>query len=225
MKQLRATPSLPIAPVESWSFDTDGVRPFSNRSSDAAMRDMNICSAVVGLIFWQGPAAILWAIAFLIIDAVDRVLGRWTRTHISKEVFKGEPSIAHCNATSKIVFEVLAVRVRAAVNYAGPYAIFGRMCSAMSTLRYLVSVNQLIAMNAAARRCFSTFQILCPSGFFASAVAFANPHGTALRVVEGSAMQRCEKAKSLAGKVDWFSHKHSLLRGAIAKAHLSGSAV
>lgn len=79
-----------------------------------------------------GPAAVLWRIAEIIIDAVDGVFRRGARPHIGIEVLEGiQPSLADRDAHRAIFREPCRRFSRTAVDGVSPDSIFPALRQAM----------------------------------------------------------------------------------------------
>lgn len=212
-----------VTAVQGPVVDPDPARPLGKGEALAVMRHIDADAPIRMLDMWKRPAAVLRRVIAIVVDAVNGVFAAWARSHVSKEVFKRSPALADRNAARLVVAEVLAVRVRGAIKDAGPNTVLGGFAHAVRALGSAVSLCKLLFADAATGRREAAFKVLRPRGFLAAAVASAYPHGAALRIVEGRAMQCGEKAEALASQVKWFGHKHSLVRRAIGAAHLNGA--
>lgn len=89
-----------------------------------------------------GPATILRLVVAAVVDAIDRVAGRWTPAHVGNEVLVVEPAVAYGNTAPAIVGIPLVSRVGAALQHATPRAIFGRPCPVVPARVAVASVRR-----------------------------------------------------------------------------------
>lgn len=84
-------------------------------------------TCVAGLLFCACPAAVVWRIWSIIVNAVKLVVRRGLRSQIFVEVYKGlAPEIAHRYPSGTITRVVGRVGVVAALQHAGPSSVFWR---------------------------------------------------------------------------------------------------
>ena len=81
-------------------------------------------SAIVILLFWKRPSAILGRIWTVVVSAINPMLRRWLAAHVSEEVFERIPAVAHCDASPAIVRELFVASIIAALLHCFPSAIF-----------------------------------------------------------------------------------------------------
>jgi len=80
------------------------------------------------------PSAIGWFVIAIVIDAVDRMLRRWSLTHIGKECRVGvAPSLANTDAAPAPETVAFGSRIRAALDHLGPAIVFGCAFSHVAT--------------------------------------------------------------------------------------------
>lgn len=78
------------------------------------------------LFFARRPADIAGFVALVVLDAVKAigaafaVSTRWPLAYIGGKILELQPTLAHCDATSAIVFKALVFRVAAAVQHRAP---------------------------------------------------------------------------------------------------------
>lgn len=85
-------------------WNASGTRPICNRLCDALVSNKMVTSGVVSLLCFGCPAAILWRIRTIVVDAFDGVLRRGAWPHVGIE--SGEritPTVAHDNAATTIM--------------------------------------------------------------------------------------------------------------------------
>ena len=90
-------------------------------------------SAPIFVLFLKGgPAAVLGAITFGVVDAINRMPRRRTLTHIIEICDKGIlPTLANRNATASIVNVGRAVGIITALNHTAPNSILARFTHPM----------------------------------------------------------------------------------------------
>lgn len=169
---------------------------------------------VVALLFHGGPSAIFRRVSGIIVFAINRMLGRWARAHVSVEIHEQQPSVAYGNTATLVVFEVFRLRILATVDQPGPYVVFRTSSHAMRRLCRTVPQGKLLPSDAAAGLRFTARYVCGPRGLFPAAIACAHPHRAALLSVKRSALYYRQKAEALACDIDWFGHMHTLVRGA-----------
>ncbi len=100
------------------------VRPICKWSRHAIVSYQPSPSRVPALLRFGGPAAVFRRIAFVVVDAVNRVLLGWGFTHVRQKRLKViKPSVAHRDASATVVMESGIARVVATSFHAAPSAI------------------------------------------------------------------------------------------------------
>lgn len=85
-----------------------------------------IPSPVHRLLAWRRPPAVAGFVVAIVVDAIDRMIGR-TRTHVREEGFvRFRPAFAHGNPASTVPRIALGRRSAAAIEQRAPDAIFTR---------------------------------------------------------------------------------------------------
>lgn len=87
---------------------TEGFTPKRKKAADAA---------IALLFFARCPLAVLWRVAFVIVNAFNRVFWRRLLSHISKKIGRIFPPIANGDTAPAILSIGAAFGVRASLNY------------------------------------------------------------------------------------------------------------
>ena len=122
--------------------------PLCYRHALSPQRKNAAFSSVSGLFLSAGPAAVLRRVAFLIVDAVNRMLRGGTPTHIFKERLEGiSPALTHRNAAAAVSAVAAIVLIVTTLNHTNPNPILGAF------------VHPVFDPKAAAASSMSTVQI------------------------------------------------------------------
>lgn len=164
---------------------------------------------VQNLLSARSPSAVVRRIRAVVVDAVDRMVLRWPRTHVGKKVSERvAPTFADENASASVVGIGDVVPVVAASVHGHPRQMFRRVCQ---TVRSRGANKSLAPKAATTPRSLSEFCSpdlgLCPT------IALAQPEQLA---VDRSAAQRNESAEALSGYVFSRTHLSILPRGSYA---------
>ncbi len=111
------------APLKRVGGKSHFSRPHSQSHGAAAVFKNAIVAFVVSLLLRGCPAAIIGLVMALVIQALHRVPGGLSWTHVRQEVLKFHPSFANRYASFPIFGEGSVVRVLAAVLHAAPNAV------------------------------------------------------------------------------------------------------
>ena len=168
---------------ERVSRDDKAFGPFRHSERDAFHSKENVSTAIASLFAISGPAAIAWRVVAIIIDSVNRVCWRWTRTHVRKEVYEATPSLADLDAAPAVVLIAARRRLVAAFKHRNPRFILrcrefsSRTIAALSmygVVSIALSCNFRI-QTATALRCMPS-QVSGVNNFLSAALAAAFPH-------------------------------------------------
>lgn len=115
---------------------------------------------VSGLLGPCGPAAVLWAVGSVVVDAIYGVFGRWSATHVGYEGFvRVIPALADFNTASAVIRISNVLRVMATGLHAFPDLVFGSpltspslsVCSGCNSGKRAVSPDASTALGPARR--------------------------------------------------------------------------
>lgn len=205
MEKIITPDAFAIAPVHGRAGHAHFVGPFGQRHGAAIVFMVKVAATICALVLGHAPNAVFWTVRAIVVNALNRVPGRWTLAHVIDEVFKGQPTLAHGNASRAVVLEVLGSRICAAVDHAGPNLMFARARRAMCAQSLRIAPAQLLPTDAAAGQA-TTVQKVCSSNLLGlSAVTHADPSRATARCVLAS-MQNGESAKNLARQIVSFNH-------------------
>ena len=163
---------------------------------------------ILHLLAYRRPTAVGRFVIAVVVDAIDRVRGRRTRTHIGVESLKGiAPALTDRDATAAVIGPSFAIRIRAAVNDAIP--------------RFVLSGRSVAACVAVCAECFAgAFALVAPTTavFAHSEVTSAHSHNMAADTLALPSWPSAERSISgdykqptelLAGEID--EPRHSLI--------------
>jgi hypothetical protein len=84
--------------------------------------------SILVLSFHSRPAAVARFVVSIVVDAINRVAGRWARPHVGNEISKGFPSVTDGNATASVPMVLIGLAGMAApVQHRFPSGVFGRV--------------------------------------------------------------------------------------------------
>jgi len=185
--------------------------------------DQAIEARIPVLLNRQSPSAIARRIRAGIVDAVQAVLLRRTRTHIRVEGFERRPRLADGNATCAIVLVGMMLGIQATVAHVGPGPIFRSAASIAGVSVSCVQLSYFAANRSAvatARSGVTRSEVSGCDGSSSAAVASANP----LRISELCTDRRerlnYQPSKALTGQVHHVCHGvDHITRGRIVAQH------
>ena len=161
---------------------------------------------VVGLLKHCRPSAILFAVALVVVNALNAVGGAGARAHILNERFHGiSPAFAHCDSASTVTGVALDALVVAPLEHHVPDVV-ERMLG-KSVRSHLLSLKP---STKAAATYLPSDKVTALEFDYASAVASALPHRVATFVV-GDSLDCREYSESTASDVDFGSAHGSTL--------------
>lgn len=185
--------------------DAGAIRPVSRAHRLATIGQHNVAATVPALSLVVGPAAVLWAIWTVVVDAVDGVSLRWAPAHVGQEISEIHPSIAHRDTASTISVEIGGCAAGAATDHTLPYGVFvGDAANPGFAVSFGSGSCQLIR-KASATTDAALHQVVRPDSGHGAALALAQPVDTISRLVQHL---RHESAECHAGKIDHVSQPH-----------------
>ena len=203
-----------LVPAEKcFVVDACSLAPFLERQFQALVLDPYRNSAIAVLLFFCCPVAVLWIISLVVVQAIHRVSGRWTRPHVGKEVLKLHPALANADSTPAVVRKVCRFWIGAPGKHPAPNAVFACPAHRMCSLVRAVSFGKLLSTYAPARQALASQQVRRPERLSRAASAETFPHRAAPRVVRCAAGDG-KAAKALSSEVERFVHANTVLRKA-----------
>jgi hypothetical protein len=184
------------------STDAEFSRPLGDRQAFAIPFDESGQSSVSVLLDVIGPSAILRTVTLGILDAIDRVLWRWSRTHVSEEVLESTPSVRNGKAFCAVSLKQQTVRITAALNDMRPDVVLLRVPHSVCFGRgdYGLAIR-------AATRFLSGVQSIAPGNYRFAARAQAFPERLLRCVRSVGAFNHGQLTVCMAGPVyNWASH-------------------
>ncbi len=116
-------------------------RPLRKRFPFTVKFKPNIISFVAILNFGRCPAAILFAITFVVIYAINRSPFKWALSHITKKTLKGHPIIRDCYSSCSVALVDLIFWRCASLNHRNPNLIFGSFRQTVCGLSFYCSTG------------------------------------------------------------------------------------
>lgn len=98
-------------------------------------------SAIGALLFPRSPATIAWLVVAIVVDAINRMLGRGTDAYVSKEILKFKPSVADFYSSAAVPRVTLFVRVSAAPKHSRPYFVFRPLATRHRSVGTVAKIN------------------------------------------------------------------------------------
>lgn len=115
---------------------TGALRQVFQRAGNALVCVERLSALINPLLLRRGPSAITRLVIAFSVDAINRVLGRWARSHVRVEVGEVvQPSLTHPHPASTVACEVSPRHARAAVDHVRPSSVFRRLGQAMRGFR------------------------------------------------------------------------------------------
>ncbi len=198
-------PALAKAPVKAASAKASQATPLRLGQRHAAILKTRVGSVVVVLLQAGRPAAILWRIAFVVINAIKRVMRSRRLAHISKEMFKRFPAVANRNTPRTVIFESPVLRIGATLVHGLPNAPKWGFALAVRCQSLAQSLRGFLSGQAPARLGAAPSKVMTRNGLFSTAVTLTNPGGL-VKVVGAVPAQNHQTAEPLAYKVYGWSH-------------------
>lgn len=118
-------PSLFNSPSDGTISYSEFSRPLAETHSSTVARQSHIPSRVQALFFWGCPSAVARLVVAVVVDSVNAVVLRWTRTHVGEKLRKRElPGGAYSNPSPAVVSVTDAARGITAFNHLVPDCMF-----------------------------------------------------------------------------------------------------
>lgn len=161
------------------SADAKTFRPFREAHCLAVECQKATVLLLSRLFFQRRPDAITWTVSEVVVDAMQRKVSRWTRTHVIEKLLKLMPSLADLDASAAVVFPAFISAVLAALPHAQPRVMFRRI---RLTVRLHLR-SRVLALPTAATLCFQ--KVGASDKGFTSAATSATPHDGTSRALIG----------------------------------------
>ena len=139
--------------------------------------NQSIRSSIIGLFCCGGPSTIVGAISFRIINSFNRMIGRWSGTHVCEKNSKIIPFFRYSNSALAVPFIVFGCAFASAYE-AGPNSVFCRMPHPMSSKSFSVSLSS----ETSTRFSISAGQIASCDNSVSAAVTSALAHFSSLPI-------------------------------------------
>lgn len=131
-----------------------------------------ITTTVIQLHIVSGPAAILRRIWAIYVNPINRVLTRWSLSHVRQEVHKRfTPALAHINTSASIAFIGWALRILTSSAHVRPRNIFACLRKAVSSVVF----DDILGSSTTARCAFTVAKIAATHNSPSTTVATADP--------------------------------------------------
>lgn len=114
------------------SADAEQACPLGQGVRFAVVGQLSVCALVVCLIDVRGPAHVARLVAAIVVDAIERVFGRGTRSHIAKERReRGAPFIVDADAAAAVVLVLFVALTMTSGLHSTPDFILRGVCAAV----------------------------------------------------------------------------------------------
>lgn len=223
MEKIITSDAFAIAPVHGGAGHGHFIGPFSQRHGATAVLMVNVAATVCALVLWHAPHTVFRAVWTIVVNALNRVPGRWTLAHVRQKVFKSQPPLTHGNATRSIVLEVFGSRIRAAIDHAGPDSMLARARRTMRAQALGVALSKLLAAKAAAGQAATMQQVGRSHQLGLPARTHTDPSRATAQCVLAS-MRNGKAAKNVTSQIMCFCHTSIVLVRQHCGGHLFWSA-
>jgi hypothetical protein len=142
-QRLLNAPAASEAQCERTERHVHAARPSSHCVSLTTELDDAGRGGIAGLFFWRGPSTVARLVIPVVVDAIDRVLTRRFRTHVSvegREVI--QPTVANPDSSAAVIGPLRGSRVQATALHRIPRSVFGRL---LHPVRAMVRAVVLLA--------------------------------------------------------------------------------
>lgn len=181
-------------------------RPLHDSQALAVIGKEVANSTVIHLHLGRGPSAVFRAVIPAVVDAVKRVLVRWSRTHVVKERLKAiSPPFAYRDSASAIARPILTPFLMAPLNHRMISKIFRGF---LDKPRVAV-LNAAISIPAPTGFGLTDFQVIRVNHCGISASTLTEKFNLAL-LFRKNAIQDREPAKLLAREIVKFTPSHTV---------------
>jgi hypothetical protein len=161
----------------------------------------------------SSPSAIFWRVWAVVINAINRVLGRRTTPHVRQEgVIRVAPSVAHMNAAASIAVIVDMARAGASGLHSLPDFVFGgRLPLRALSVLFIWATSAVFSFQAAAAFGAASPQVSGSCCSASTALTRALPQYASGNFADE--LNRNQTTKALPGQIE-ESHRMILTRGA-----------
>lgn len=188
------------APGQGRAFKSILVGPLTQRLGNAIHSDLACFARVISLLTLGCPPTIFRRIPLIIVTSFQSVMGRWARTHISKELSKVMPSWHDKDTSTSITSIKGLLRNIATTHHGFPYTIFRESRPPMGGQSPLPDLSFQTATTV---RC-SCFQRTSCNVFDGSATTLAKKHYCSFLI--WSSTQNEQATESLTSKIEKWTH-------------------
>jgi hypothetical protein len=189
--------------------ESSSTNPLIQVSGLSKSRESHGVAPVGTLLPPRRPAAVLWRIWSVVVDALNGVTCRWAWPHVLKERRKAvSPAVADGDAAPAVASERLVARGMAALAHMTPRCVLGRAPPVGRVPMSGLQCPSQLALETAARLRGPVLEILAIAIRRASAVASAEPFRASL---DWNAFNNDKTTESLSGKINpWATHNSPL---------------
>jgi hypothetical protein len=200
-----------VKPIQnSCVFDSCAPRPFSGSKCYTVVRYPDTIAFVIGLFVPVRPSAVFRSIAFVVINTFNRMIDRWSESHVIEEIIKTEPSVADSDSSTSVFRKVFSIGIKTPAFHTIPYSVFSRMPHAVFRNVFSVFVSGRFFMQTPTRFCVSVFKHSCSDNSLVSTITLAKPlRVTGFRIF--NALYHTKSGKLLAGDIGKIMGRHRYL--------------
>lgn len=124
------------------AIESETKRPFGDSEGLSVVGESVTGPPIAALNFASRPSAVRRLVVSVVVDAIERMLPRWTWPHVAKEVLKSPPSLADRDASPPVVRERAVKGVSAAPQHLRPRVVLsGRVLRAVSAIAALAMLR------------------------------------------------------------------------------------
>lgn len=191
---------------------------YTKRRGDGFRSDESVgaqvIASVVRLLEFGCPAAVLWGIRAVVVNALNRVFVRWAPSHVGDEIIKRLPSVAHGYAASTVVLVSLVVWFPTSLAHNLPDAILRALAVAVCAVSLSRASACSLAIKASTTGGVAVPKVLADHLRLCPALTSAEPIRSFACPVR-NALEDRQASYDLAGKVASFalspSHNEAIL--------------
>lgn len=167
-----------------------------------------VISFVIALLLKCRPSNVTRFVIPVIIDTIQRMLGRWTLAHVIQERSENPPASTNLDAAPTILMIIRRSLVGASLNHPRPDAILGCAIQPMSKIGFRSPLTRPCSLEAPARFGFSASEVNTKHNRVVPAIASTMPVATKPRRM--SRAHYPKKRESLIRQIDNFAHASQL---------------
>lgn len=192
--------------------------PFRNGHGFSVMLKNLVAGVVSILDFLGSPAAVIGGVVSVVVDSVERMLRRWSGSHIGNKYLKGLPGIAYANASAAVSCISMVFRSSASVVHVDP-------CSMLRCFGVSMAYSAAALAGLCNAFLFSVSKLAAFAHKLYAAIAAAKPELLVFIASRGVRLaDHLPFAKALASQINFRSHTDLFVRSSLDSMRLSTDA-